>query len=114
MQKILNENDLMSINRLYKNYNEQLFSTKLSNIEYFPIEKEVHFNTIEKSKFIFDLNSNLDIQLQKLMIFKKENLSIVKLWIVYVDLRIKNKIFYEEKKEEKLCIENLKRIYQYQ
>jgi hypothetical protein len=50
-------------------------------------------------------------QIEKIVIFNKEYLDINNETIIYIDLRIKNKVFYCLNENEVQCNLNLKSIY---
>jgi len=62
---------------------------------------------------IFSLDNDIEYmsQIEKLVIFNKDYASIIDNNIYYMDLRIKNKIFYCDKKMSYQCNENIKSIY---
>jgi len=74
----------------------------------------LHIETKNKVTIIFDLNWEYKKQIEKLAIFNKDYLDITKNSLVYIDLRIKNKVFYCSTENEYQCIVNLKKIYSYE
>jgi hypothetical protein len=80
---------------------------------YFPIEREVHIDLKTGTKLIFDLMGEADEQIEKLLIFHKEQFNLKETKFIYIDLRIKNKIFFCNQEDEYKCILNLKNTYSY-
>lgn len=114
-KKILDKNYLNKILYIKEKLEKNLLTISIKNIEYYPIEREAHFNLKNNIKLIFDINQNkiwIDREIKKLLIFNKENYNLTKGWIIYIDLRIKWKIFYCEEKNKYYCKLNLKRIYE--
>ncbi|MDD3646150.1 MAG: FtsQ-type POTRA domain-containing protein [Candidatus Gracilibacteria bacterium] len=91
---------------------DNLLSTSIKSINYYPIEREAHYITNNDIILIFDLNGLVDDQIEKLMIFNKEYLNLSKSGIIYIDLRIKNKVFLCNSENEYQCRKNLKDIYE--
>lgn len=110
-RKIIKEKNLQKINYLLKKINKNLLEINITEISYYVSEREVHYKTNNNTLFIFDLNGNLDEQFEKLAIFNKEKNLLIKPWIIYIDLRIPEKIFYCDIETEFDCYNNLKNIY---
>lgn len=101
ISKIKNHLDIFSTNFLLDN---------IEKVTYFNTEKELHIDISWGPKLIFDIEQSPDIQLKRYLIFTtKYNISDY----YYIDLRIDKKVFACENQDENLCIENLKRIYNY-
>jgi len=97
-------------NKLKKN----LLTNKIISIDFFPIQREVHIILKNKTRIIFDINQNLnwiDKQIKKIIIFNKQYHNINKNDIIYIDLRIKYKLYYCDIEKKYDCYNNLKRIY---
>lgn len=106
--------DSKYINKIYKIKNsieENLISIQLEELTYYITERELHIETTNNTTFIFDLNVEPNEQIEKISIFNKEHLNIEKNSIMYIDLRIKNKVFYCTTENEYQCIQNIKSIY---
>lgn len=91
---------------------DNLLSASIKSIVYYPVEREVHLITNNDIILIFNLSELVDTQIEKLMIFNKEHFNLSKSWIIYIDLRIKNKVFYCDSENEYQCRKNLKNIYE--
>lgn len=103
------------INNIKQIENLILENTSLIEIEkevYFLKEQELHLTTKDGIVIIFDLTKEPKVQFDKLNIFLKKHLSVIKSWIVYIDLRINQKIIYCPKSDEFQCKLNLKSIYE--
>lgn len=102
------------ISGVIKSLEENLINVKINKINYYPLERELHIETDKKTTLIFDINWDYKEQIQKIAIFNKDYLDISKNAIVYIDLRIKNKVFYCTYENEFECIDNIKKIYPYE
>ncbi|MFK7779707.1 MAG: hypothetical protein QM490_01040 [Candidatus Gracilibacteria bacterium] len=105
---------ILKISDIIKSLEENIINLEIDEITYFVIERELHIETGKKITLIFDLNGNHKEQIEKLVIFNKDYLNIDKNPIVYIDLRIKNKVFYCTNENEYQCIQNIKKIYSYE
>lgn len=112
-KKIFNPYYLSKITDILSKLNENLLSIKVESIIYYENERELHLLLESGTRLIFSLDSDIDIneQVEKLAIFNDEQISIVESWIIYIDLRIKNKIFYCPEEEAYVCNLNIKSIY---
>ena len=90
---------------------DNLLNINISQIHYYPIEREAHFIISNDTLIIFDLNWDILYQIEKLLILNKEYQNLAKPWLVYIDLRVKNKIFYCSSENYTQCNENLEKIY---
>lgn len=105
---------ISSIYILKKKLEENIINIEVNKITYYEIEREAHFYINNDTIIIFDLNWDINKQIQAISIFSKENeynIDISKPWIVYIDLRINDKIFYCPIENESQCKKNLKDIY---
>jgi len=84
---------------------------KLSEITYFKKERELHIINENKTIIIFDLNKDINAQIEKLNVFYKEYFKKINSWIVYIDLRINERVIFCDTKEEFQCKQNYKSIY---
>lgn len=100
---------IKDIDSLIKQENSFL---EVKDIKYYLKEQEIHIISKEDIVIIFDLHKDINVQIQKLNIFFKKYLSTIKSWIVYIDLRINEKIIYCWKDQEFQCKQNLKSIYE--
>lgn len=110
-KKILDENILKKIEYIENKLNDNILNIKINNIIYFKKEREIHFIINNKNRIIFDIEWNIDENLEQLFVFNKEKKEITKDWIIYIDNRIKGKVFYCEKTEISNCLKNLNYIY---
>ena len=78
---------------------------------YYDTEREFHIYGENNMRILFDLESDIASQVEKLIVFHKEEKDLTQGGIVYIDLRVKNKIFYCEIDEEYQCIQNLSSVY---
>jgi len=113
-KKTFNTEYIEKISNITSSLEENLISIKIDTLTYFIIERELHIETTNKVTLIFDLNWDYKKQIEKLSIFNKDYLNIAKIPIVYIDLRIKNKVFYCTTENEYQCIVNIKKIYSYE
>ena len=84
---------------------------KIKLLSYYVLEREIHLFLENETRLIFDLTENTEKQVEKIVIFNKENFNLVNKRIFYVDARIREKIFYCPMEEELTCKNNIKRIY---
>jgi len=110
-KKVFDTISLAKISSIDKSLKENIINLKIKSNTYYVVERELHIETEKNVRIIFDLNWNPKEQIEKLAIFNKEHLDINKTPFVYIDLRIKNKVFYCTTEEEYKCIQNLKSIY---
>jgi len=102
------------ISNVIKSLEENLLNVKFNKFTYYLLERELHIETDKKTILIFDINWEFKEQIQKIAIFNKSYLNISKNAIVYIDLRIKNKVFFCTYENEFECISNIKKIYPYE
>jgi len=110
-KKSFNEKLLKNINFIIEKLEENIIDLKISEINYYVIERELHIKTTSNTILIFDINDKIKEQIEKITIFNKEQININKSDIIYIDLRIKNKIFYCTTENEYQCYKNLKSVY---
>lgn len=90
---------------------EQSSFIEVHNVLYYIKEQEVHIFDQNGTRIIFDLNQDLAIQVDKLNIFNKKYLSTLQSWIIYIDLRILDRIIYCGRESEFQCKQNITNIY---
>lgn len=112
-KEILSWDDIKSIQTLLAKINWSLLDIKTKDLDYFPVERELHINSDSWTKYIFDIAWNLDEQVSKTKAFLDKNKDTLWSKIIYMDLRIIWKIFYCDETEKNSCYSNLKRIYNY-
>ncbi len=110
-KEILNANYVKSIQKLHESLKDNLIVIWIKDIDYYVKEREAIITINNDSKIIFDLDWDIMNQIKNLIIFNKEHLDISKNSVVYIDLRIKNKIYFCPMSEEFQCKINLKKIY---
>ena len=110
-KKILDSTYIKSILNIKNELENNLLSIEIKKTEYYEIEREVHFYINNDTILIFDLNWDIKKQIESIVIFNKENFNLNQDWIIYIDLRIKDKIFYCTKEDEYNCKKNLESIY---
>jgi len=86
-------------------------SLQIKNLHYFVTQRELAVETETGIYLFFDLNKDIEPQIEKLVIFNKEDGDISKKNIIYIDNRVSNKIFYCDTESEYKCRKNLKEIY---
>lgn len=131
IKKKLNQTSIPDYNKLfstqhmeeiYNAYNyleENIVDIKVDSIDYYPIERETHFQLNNNVLLIYTLGRAMDEQIEKTVIYNTEHNLLSDTSIVYIDFRVrenvwvnkKEKIFYCTKETENQCIENLKKIY---
>jgi len=84
----------------------------IQTVQYYTVSQELHIVNEKWVRFLFDLNRDLAVQLRKLNTFYTQYQSVIKKWLVYVDVRINEKIFYCGLESEFQCRLNLKNIYE--
>lgn len=85
---------------------------KIKQLTYYKKEWELHIKTDDDIIIIFDLTKQINVQIEKLNIFYKKYQNVIKAWVIYVDLRINEKLIYCTKETQNSCLENLKEIYE--
>lgn len=110
-KKILKEINLQKIIYIRKQLKDNITNIKIEDIIYYKTEKEIHFIINNKTRLIFNLESNNKDELKQLFVFNKEKINITKPWIVYIDNRIKAKILYCPSSELNSCIKSINYIY---
>ena len=110
-KKVFNENIITLIDNSIKKLEKNIINLQIKDIIYYDIEKELHIKLKNNTILIYSLNQEINNQIEKTAIFNKDFLQINKSDIIYIDLRIKNKIFYCLKETETDCKSNIKRIY---
>ncbi len=110
-KKNIDEKYLSIIFNIKEAITKNIVDLKIKELKYYSTERELHITTWKNTIIIFNLNWNIKEQIEKIVIFHKEQLDINNGTIVYIDLRIKGKIFYCLTEEEFQCKQNLKDIY---
>jgi hypothetical protein len=110
-KKVFKSEYILRIEEIIKLINEKNSFVEINELNYYKKERELHIISKDWIVIIFDLNKPPKAQIEKLNIFYKKYLSKIKLWIVYIDLRINEKIYYCTTDNEFQCKVNLKSIY---
>ena len=110
-KKIIDVKYLQQIVSIYNEIKINIIRIQVKDIIYYPIEREVIVSIGWWAKLIFDLESPVIPQVKRLAIFDTENIKIDTASMMYIDLRIKDKVFYCTTETEYQCIVNLKNIY---
>lgn len=111
-KKIFKETTIAKIKNIIDTLHQNNSFIDIKTVIYYYKEAEVHLIDQNEMRIIFDLNKEEEVQIEKLSIFNKNYASIVKIWIVYIDLRINEKIIYCAKDNEFQCKQNIKSIYE--
>lgn len=101
------------INTIIKRFEENFINVSIADLYYYESERELHINLEDGSFILFSIDypEEIEHQIEKLAIFNKDYFSIDKSIFVYIDLRIKNKVFYCPIEIKNQCESNLKGIY---
>jgi len=110
-KKVLDTKFIKRISIIVNDLKENIIELNIKEIKYYIIERELHIKTDNDTILIFNLDSDIKEQIEKITIFNKEHKNIEKSNIIYVDLRIKNKVFYCTTEKEYQCYQNLKSVY---
>jgi len=111
-KNIISKDNINKIQKSITYIKNNIYIDKIKEINFFPNEKEIHISIYKDEKIILLLNKNLDNQLKKLILLRNENKFNLN-DLVYIDLRIKNKVYICKKENLIFCDKNLKRIYNY-
>lgn len=103
----------------YKYLEDNIIDISVSELYYYPVEREVHFKLDNDTLLIYSLSKDLKMQIKKTVIYNTEHKKLSDTDVVYIDFRIKrvfnnsqkDKIYYCTKKTEYQCYQNLKKIY---
>jgi len=110
-KKILSNSNLYKIKIISEKIKKNITNLKINNIILYNIEREVHFIINNNTRILFDLNWNIEKQLNQLFVFNKETIDITKYGTVYIDNRIESEVLYCTIMDLKQCIINLNTIY---
>lgn len=114
-----NMDSILKIEELEKKVKENISSVKITWLKYYEKEKELHIMLNNFTRLIFSLDDSISIeeQIKNLAVLDREKSQISNNDKVYIDLRIKWKIYYcsiEDDKnwlKQKQCLSNLEYIY---
>lgn len=110
-KKIISVEHMEKIESIYKEIQTNIIRIQIKDIIYYPTEREVIIDIQWNTKLIFDLEKTVWVQVKRLAIFDTENIKIDAAELLYIDLRISNKVFYCTTETEYQCVTNLKNIY---
>lgn len=111
-KKIFNEEHILKIKNIIDLLKQKNSFIKINKLVFYKKEAELHIIDQNWTTIIFDLNKDESVQIEKLNIFHKQYLNQIKYWIIYLDLRINEKIIYCSRENEFQCKQNLKSIYE--
>lgn len=115
-KKFFLQEDIEAMYHAIDFFEKNIVGTKIQTIYYYQIEKEVHFILENNNRMIYTLSKKDDEgtiknQITKTAIFHAEQKKITDEDIIYIDMRISNKIFYCTTETQRTCEANLKKIY---
>lgn len=110
-KQIFKDEYIAKIKDIITQIREKNSFVKINEINYYKKEAELHLTNKDGTVIIFDLTKEVKVQIEKLNIFYKEYLKKIKLWIIYIDLRVNEKIYYCSSENEFQCKVNLRNIY---
>lgn len=112
-KQIFNPFYIEKINNIINKLEENIINLKIKELNYYEKEREIHIKIENDNILIFSIDDDIEYmsQIEKLVIFNKENLSIIENKFIYIDLRVKNKIFYCPVESNYQCNQNIKSIY---
>lgn len=109
-KRVLTENEIFRINYIL-NEIRVLFNETKQDIRYYKNENELLIKVESFWYLIFDLTQNLDEQISKLRIFNNEYKNNISHEIIYIDLRIIEKIYYCTSRTRNSCNQSLRYLY---
>lgn len=110
-KQILDGLYLNSIMSVRNSLIENIVQLQVQDLHYYVAERELIIVLESGIELIFDLTKNLWEQIEKLVVFHNESGDITKKNLIYIDLRITNKIFFCDTSTEFLCRTHLRDIY---
>lgn len=110
-KKTLRTEELQKIFAIQKSLRENLLTLNIANLHYFVTQRELAVEINGGMLIFFDLTKDITPQIEKLVVFSKENADITNNTIIYIDNRISNKVFYCDIETEFTCRNNIKNIY---
>lgn len=111
-KKIFKQDFIIKIKNILDEIKQKSSFVSIQKVIYYLKESEVHIFDQNGTRIIFDLRKEESVQVEKLNIFHKNYASKVNTGIVYIDLRINEKIIYCAKDNEFQCKQNIKTIYE--
>jgi len=110
-KKVLSSKYLLKINYLINKLEENILSIKIKKSFYFKNERELHLVTKSWIRLIYDLSNTVDSQIKDTVILNKQYYKIYEGGLVYIDFRVKDKIYYCKDKIKQICLKNIDKIY---
>lgn len=110
-KKFFEQENMENIYEATAYFEQNIVGSKIQNIIYYQIEKEVHFELENGNLLLFTLEKDLKQQIKKTAIFHAEHREITDDWFIYLDMRVSNKVFYCDNETPNQCNNNLKKIY---
>jgi len=110
-KKVFDSKYINNINSMVNKLEENIVTVKIKSILYYVNEREVHLITDSGIRLIYDLTQSVDNQIKKTVILNKQYYKINKWSLVYIDFRVKGKIYYCSLKTKSVCKDHIKRIY---
>lgn len=110
-KSIVPARELASIYALEQQMKANFLGSKLQKVNYYVAAKEVHFILETGATLIFDVIGDPAYQIEKLAVFHAENMEITSSTLIYVDLRIQNKLYFCDAETEFDCYNNLNFLY---
>jgi len=109
-QKTLNQDEIIALQRVISESEKNILWLESSQIYYFITEREALLQDTSWTIYIFDINWDIESQVTKLAIYKKES-EDTQVNYSYIDLRVGEKIFLCSRELKSTCENNLKNIY---
>ncbi len=111
---VIKKDFVQKIEKLYNKLKNNLLSIKIKDIYLYESERNVIIMLDNWTKLLFNINTDIKNQIANLMVLNQEYFNINKKKVIYIDLRINNKIFICPLENEYQCKINLKKIYPYE
>lgn len=111
-KKVFQQDAIQKIQQITKKIWENINGV-ISELRYFNFEKEVHIQLNGFTLLMFSLDDDISVeeQIRNLSIFDKEHISLSQKTLIYLDLRVKWKIFSCDVENKNTCYNNLKYLY---
>lgn len=110
-KKFFEQEDIQNMYEAVYYFEQNIVGTQIKNILYYQTQREVHFELENGNIIIYTLEKDLKPQIKKTAIFHTEHKQISDDNLIYLDMRISNKIFYCDDENQRQCNLNLKKIY---
>ncbi len=110
-KKILSPEHMWTIAEIITQLEKNIINLEIVGLNYLPIEREIHITTSSDTILIFDIWEESVEQVERIAIFHAEHIPITQSGIVYIDVRIKNKVFFCSNDTRQACEDNLRNIY---